>query len=191
MLYKSTVLLAHEVSATEIAKLDETQYGRDIGGIVKSVLTGAVVGALGSGITGGDPEAVVLGAVGGAVIGGALSAISGSRKKKLLAAQQATKFFSFITDIELRERAIGTVTRSSKTEVDSNQASHSSDSVEAVSGGSGNTVNSTETETYTEQSTWKRHRTRMIGKAKGKLVVFEDVEQDFALKMARAIAGLF
>lgn len=81
MLYKSTVLLAHEVSAAEIAKLDETQYGRDIGGIVKSVLTGAVVGALGSGITGGDPEAVVLGAVGGAVIGGALSAISGSRKR--------------------------------------------------------------------------------------------------------------
>lgn len=76
MLYKSTVLLAHEVSAAEIAKLDETQYGRDIGGIVKSVLTGAVVDALGSGITGGDPEAVVLGAV-----GGALSAISGSRKR--------------------------------------------------------------------------------------------------------------
>lgn len=48
-----------------------------------------------------------------------------------------------------------------------------------------------EGETYEETSAWKRHRTRMLGKAKGKLVVFEDVQIDFATKMARAIAGFF
>ena len=185
------ILLADEASAAEIAQLDETKYGQDISGIAKSALAGAFIGGIGSGLAGGDSDAVLVGAVGGALIGGGLNALSESRKKKLLAAQQQTKFFSFITDVEVRERAQGTVQRSGSTNLNDSQDSTTDDSVAGVSGGSSQSISSTETETYAETSTWKRHRTRMIGKAKGKLVVFEDVQIDFATKMARAIAGFF
>ncbi len=81
--------------------------------------------------------------------------------------------------------------RSGTTSVDSGQDSRASDSSAGVSTGSDQSISSTETESYEETSTWKRHRTRMIGKAKGKLVVFEDVQTDFAIKMSKAIAGFF
>ncbi len=109
------ILLADEASAAEIAQLDETEYGQDVGGIARSAVEGALIGGLGSGLSGGDPDAVIAGAVDGAVIGGTLRGLSGSRKKKLLEAQQRTRFFSFITDVEVRERATGTVHRRGKT----------------------------------------------------------------------------
>lgn len=185
------IRLADEVSAAEIAKLDETKYGSDVGSVLKSVLAGAAIGGLGAGATGGESSAVLAGAVGGAVIGGALAAITNNEKRKLILAQQSTKFFSLITDVELRERAQGVVTRSGKTNFDRDQNTANSESLsgDAVSATESN--RSTQTESYTETSNWKRYRTRMLGKAKGKLVVFEDVQQDFAVKMARAIAGLF
>ncbi len=186
------ILLADEASAAEIAQLDETKYGQDISSIAKSALAGAAVGGIGSGIAGGgDPNAILIGAAGGAVIGGGLNALSKSRKKTLLAAQQQTKFFSFITDVEIRERAQGTVQRSGNTNLSDSQNATSSDLLAGVSIGSSQSGSITETETYEETSTWKRHRSRVIGKEKGKLVVFEDVQIDFATKMARAIAGFF
>ena len=185
------ILLADEASAAELAQLDETKYGQDISGIAKAALAGAAIGGIGSGLTGGDSDAVLAGAVGGAVIGGALKGFTERNKKKLLLAQQRTKFFSFITDVEIRERAKGTVKRSGATTVDSSQNSDTDDSTAGTGTESNQEISSTETETYEETSTWKRQRTRMIGKAKGKLVVFEDVQIDFATKMARAIAGFF
>ncbi len=185
------ILLADEASAAEIAQLDETKYGQDVSSIAQSALAGAAIGGIGSGLTGGDADAVVVGAVGGAVIGGVLKGVSNSRKKKLLTAQQRTKFFSFITDVEVRERAKGTVHRSGATELSSSQEASNNNDVYGANTGSNESISNTEVETYEETSTWKRHRTRMIGKAKGKLVVFEDVQKDFAVKMARAIAGFF
>lgn len=184
------ILLADEISAAEIAQLDETQYGQNLSGIVKSVVIGTVVGGVAGSVL-GNTDNTLIGAVGGGILGGVLKGFSGSRKKDLLLAQQATKYFSIIMDVEVRERAKGTVTRSGETNIAQSQNSSTGDNVAdtSVSGSQG--ISSTETESFTEQSTWKRHRTRVVGKAKGKLVVFEDVEQDFAVKMIRAIAGFF
>ncbi|WP_423908279.1 complement resistance protein TraT [Candidatus Spongiihabitans sp.] len=184
------ILLADEISAAEIAQLDETQYGQDLGGIVKSVVIGTVVGGVAGSVL-GNIDNTLAGAVGGGILGGALKGLSGSRKKDLLLAQQATKYFSLIMDVEVRERTKGTVTRSGETNILKSQNSSTGDNVADTSVSGSQNISSTETESFTEESTWKRHRTRVVGKAKGKLVVFEDVEQDFAIKMIRAIAGFF
>ncbi|WP_424947258.1 complement resistance protein TraT [Candidatus Spongiihabitans sp.] len=184
------ILLADEISAAEIAQLDETQYGQDLSGIVKSVVIGTVVGGVAGSVL-GNTDNTLAGAVGGGILGGVLKGLSGSRKQDLLLAQQATKYFSIIMDVEVRERAKGTVTRSGETNIITSQNSSTSDNVADTSVSGSQSIGSTETESFTEQSTWKRHRSRVVGKAKGKLVVFEDVEQDFAMKMIRAIAGFF
>lgn len=185
------ILLADEISAAEIAKVDETKYGQDLTSVVTSVAVGAVAGGLLGGAVGAGSGDVLLGAVSGGILGGALNVLSGSRKKDLLLAQQATKYFSIIMDVEVRERAIGTVTRSGTTKIVKSQDSSTGDVVADTQVGGSQGIDSAETESYTEESTWKRHRTRVIGKAKGKLVVFQDVEKDFAIKMVRAVAGFF
>lgn len=184
------ILLADEVSAAELANVDETKYGQDLSSLVKSVALGTVIGGVAGSVL-GNSDRTLAGAVVGGIAGGILGGLSGSRKRDLVKAQQQTKFFSLIMDVEVRERARGTVTRSGSTDSNSTQQSSTSDTVASNRTGGATSVNSAETESYTEESTWKRQRTRIIGKAKGKLVVFEDVEQDFALKAIKAIAGFF
>ena len=108
-----------------------------------------------------------------------------SARKERLAAKQLIKFYSLVVDIQLRERAKGTV------EI----AGSSGLSAERPSGGGAFSEHSAysrqETQSYSETSQWKRYQTRIVGKAKGKLIVFEDVEQDFVEKLASSIAGVF
>ncbi len=185
------ILLADAASGAEIAQLDETKYGQDVSSIAQSALAGAAIGGIGSGLAGGDMDAVAVGAVGGAVLGGVLKGLSNSRKKKLLIAQQQTKFFSFITDVVVSERVKGGVHDSDVVRQYDDLESSQNNDVYGVNTGSDKLILSTKVQTYEGRSPWRRHHSRMIGKAKGKLVVFEDVQKDFAVKMARAIAGFF
>lgn len=178
------ILFASEVSAAELAQLDETKYGQNILGVAGAAAIGAVVGGGGAAYLDGHQDTVVAGAALGAVAGGLLSYKKNKDRANLLQAQQETKFFSVVIDIEVRERIKGgaVVTRRG--------ASDKQASVRKQSAGD-ESVNSSETQSYTDTTTWKTHRTRLNGKAKGKLVVFADVEQEFASSIAKSIGGIF
>ena len=193
---QANVLLAHEVSALELAKLDETEYGQDVSSIAKNALTGAAIGGVAGGLA-GDSEAAIGGALAGGLLGGILEASDQSNREQRLKAKQHTKYYSLIVDIELRQRAHGIVRRSGS----SSQSSSTGGSQDSSSAGialsghqleeSNESYSSEETETYSETSEWKRHRARILGKAKGKLIAFEDVQGDFAKKLTSAISDMF
>lgn len=185
------ILFADEASAAEIAQLDETDYGQGIGGILGSALAGGAIGAGGAVLAGGDATGVAAGAAAGAVVGGVANVLYNQSRTELLQSQQETKFFSLVADVEIRERVKGgEVKRSGSTRTAAEQRAGSSADLVDNRDGQGEQVSRTEVETFSEESTWKRHRTRLTGKAKGKLVVFKDVEHDFAVKMAKSIGGL-
>lgn len=181
---QANILFADEVSAAELAKLDETEFGTDVASIVTGAVVGGALGAGGGALLGGGKGAAI-GAGAGAVLGGLSAGLADSARKERLAAKQLIKFYSLVVDIQLRERAKGTV------EI----AGSSGLSAERPSGGGAFSEHSAysrqETQSYSETSQWKRYQTRVVGKAKGKLIVFEDVEQDFVEKLASSIAGVF
>lgn len=197
---QANILFANEVSAAELAQLDETEYGQDIGSIVKTVGLGAVGGALAGGLVdGGGAGGIVVGAAAGGLLGAAVGASKQAEREKRLLAKQATKFYSLVVDLEIRERVNndGVVTRrgetsqsSSDTRLQDSQALGVATDGYNVSG-SGQTFSATEVEEYVETSNWKRQRARILGKAKGKLIAFEDVKGEFAKKLANAISGVF
>lgn len=174
----ANVLVAKEVTALELTQLDETQYGQDVSGIVGAT----VAGALSGGLSGAQSGEALAGAVVGGLIGGLYRSSKSAKRKRAITAQQYTKFYSIVVDIELRERVKNGVVKR----------------VGSASEGSGvSSLNVTEkafsrqeSETHTEESEWKRHRTRIHGRAKGKLIAFEDVRHDFAHRLAQSIAGL-
>ena len=187
----ANVLVAQEVSAFELAKLDETEYGQNTSGIIKSIAAGAVVGGVAGGVL-GDSKSAAAGAIAGGLVGGILGSIDQNERRKRIAAKQQTKYYSVIVDVELRERigSGGEVQREG-----TQNLSFSSSQTDGLDGSTiGNTGEEIEgevIETFSETSKWKRHRTRVLGKAKGKLIAFEDVESDFAEKLSRSIAGAF
>ena len=182
---QANILFADEVSAAELAKLDETEFGADVASIVTSIGVGAGLGAAaGYGLGGGGKEAAIGGAA-GALLGGIASTVRSNARKERMAAKQLIKYFSLVVDIQLRERSKGQVQIAGSSET----------SATRPSGGGAFSEHSAysrqETQSYSETSGWKRHQTRIVGKAKGKLVVFEDVQQDFVVRLANSIAGLF
>ncbi len=182
---QANLLFADEVSAAQLAALDETEVGTDISSIVSSALQGAVVGGVGGAVLGDSSEEVQLGSVLGAGVG-VLTNISEARQRdERLRAKQTINYYSLVVDIELRERAKGRVTREGTTSQSSVQVSGGGAFVDSTTG------SSSETQSYSESTDWKTKRTRIIGKAKGKLIRFRDIEQDFTDKLASSIAGLF
>ena len=196
---QANILFANEVSAAELAKLDETQFGQDIGDIVKTAGLGAAGGALAGGlIDRGGAGGLVAGAAVGGLLGAAFGASQQSEREKRLLAKQATKFYSLVVDLEIRERINqGVVTREGRSEFGSSDSRNQNAAGAGVAvdgygaGGSSQSFSSEETEQYVETSEWKRQRARILGKAKGKLIAFEDVKGEFAKKLARAISGVF
>lgn len=181
---QANILFADEVSAAELAKLDEITLGTDVASILTGAAVGGAVGAVGGGVLGGGKGAAIGGAA-GAVLGGLTSGLADSARKERLKAKQLIKFYSLVVDIQLRERSKGSV----------QIAGSSGLSAERPSGGGAFSEHSAysrqETQSYSETSKWKRYQTRIVGKAKGKLTVFDDVEQDFIKRLAGSIAGLF
>lgn len=159
---QANILLAQGVSAAELAQIDETQYGQSISEIATIALGGAAVGAIGGGLLGGSGYAAGAAAA-GAVVGGLLSYQKKREKEQLIQSQQETKFFSVIVDIKINERITQLTTNSRD-----------------LSGESDN-----------KTITWKKHQGRITGKSKAKLIVFKDVEYEFATKIAKSISGIF
>ena len=181
---QANILFADEVSAAELAQLDETEFGSNLGSIIGDVAVGAGVGAIAGGLGAGRKGAAIGGAA-GAVVGGIASVLQDNARKKRLEAKQAIRYFSIVVDIQLRERAKGVV------EI----AGESGLSVTRPSGGGAFSEHSAysrqQTQTYSETSEWKRYQTRVVGKAKGKLIAFEDVQQNFIRQLGSSVTGLF
>lgn len=192
---QANLLFADEVSVAELAQIDETKYGYNIKKTATGLLIGAGLGA-GAGALLGDGD-VTGEAVAGGIIGGAVGAISDilsqRERNQRMAAKQWIKYFSIVVDIQLRERSKGEVLISGSSGSSAGGDSSSRSGKQSFDGvqGSQSSYSRSETQTYSESSNWKRYQTRILGKAKGKLVVFEDVEQDFATQVASSIAGLF
>lgn len=196
---QANILFANEVSAAELAQLDETAFGQDIGDIVRTAGLGAVGGAVAGGlIDRGGAGGIVAGAAAGGLIGGVLGAANQAKREERLLAKQATKFYSLVVDLEVRQRVKGgVVTRTGSTAYETSD-SHSQTTQSAGAATDGNTPGTSresfavsETEIYEETTQWKRHRARILGKAKGKLIAFADVKGEFAKQLGRAISGMF
>ena len=195
---QAIVRLVQEVSAAELAQLDETSYGQDVSSIVKSGLTGAAVGGLAGGLLGDSSDALA-GAVAGGLLGGIMSASDQANREKRMIAKQYTKYYSVVVDIEVGQRAKGKVQREGSAQFSSSTGGSSQSAEGAGSaldshtlGDSTNSAFSAgETESYSEESDWKRQRARILGKAKGKLIAFGDVENEFRNKIVASISGLF
>ena len=67
---QSNVLFADELSAAELAKLDETEFGTDVGSIATGVPMGAVSGALAGSAIDSTKDSAAVGVAAGAIIGG-------------------------------------------------------------------------------------------------------------------------
>ena len=181
---QANVLFADELSAAELAKLDETEFGTDVGSIVTGVAMGAVSGALAGSAIDSTNDSAAVGAAAGAIIGGLAADYKDRQRKRRLEAKQLIKFFSIVVDIQLRERTTGIV-----------QITGSSDAAVARPSVEGafeetSSYSRQESQTISEHSQWKRYQTRIIGKAKGKLVVFEDIQNEFVDKLASSLAGV-
>ena len=190
---QANLLFADEVSAAELAKIDETKYGFSIARTAAGLLVGAGVGA-GAGALLGDGDVtgeVIAGGLVGGAVGAIGEALSQRERSRRLAAKQWIKYFSLVVDIQLKERAAGEVRIEGSSGMSSSQdLGHKSELGDNM-GRSESSYGRRETQTYSETSQWKSYQTRIIGKAKGKLIVFEDVRRDFAEQLADSIAGLF
>ena len=185
-------LFADEVSAAQLAQLDETEYGQSLTGLFGSVLAGAAIGGVGTALVDGDGTAVAAGAGVGAVVGGASNYLRNRERETLLKAQQETKFFSFVADVEVRERIKGgAVQRSSVLEKETEVTAKTDADLADNRDGGGESIREESRQSWADETHWKTYRTRVVGKAKGKLVVFADVEQDFADRLAKSLSGLF
>ena len=186
------VLSANEVSAAELAQLDETEYGQDVSSIIKGGLKGAAVGGLAGGVLGENALAGAAGAAAGGLLGGFFEASDQAERKKRLIAKQYTKFYSVIVDINIGERAKSQGLRTSTQSKSSDQSTGGSTSdVDGYALRDSDSKADSETSTFSEKIDWKVKETRIIGKAKGKLIAFADVEQEFRNKIASSISGLF
>lgn len=192
---QANLLFADEVSAAELAKIDETKYGFSIARTAAGLVIGAGLGA-GAGALLGDGDVtgeVVAGGLVGGAVGAIGEALASRERSRRLAAKQWIKYFSLVVDIQLRERAAQgvTITGSSGSSARGGGGARAEGQGFSGSQTSQSGYSREETQTYTETSGWKRYQTRIIGQAKGKLIVFEDVRRDFAEKLADSIAGLF
>ena len=104
---QANVLFADELSATELAKLDETDFGTDVGSIATGVAMGAVSGALAGSAIDSTNDSAAVGAAAGAIIGGLAADYKYRQRKRRLEAKQLIKIFSIVEDIQLRERTTG------------------------------------------------------------------------------------
>lgn len=104
-----------------------------------------------------------------------------------MVAKQWIRYFSLVVDIQLRERAKGEVRIEGSGDLSAGGDGRAEMGRQGFQGAqsSQSDYSRRETQTYSETSNWKRYQTRILGKAKGKLVVFEDVQGDFAAKKWR------
>lgn len=176
-----------QVSAAEMSKLQDSSYGEEVSTIIKrglgGVLAGGVLGAL-------DGDATK-GALIGAGIGALTGAFEANARATRIANKRAMKYIALVVDVTVQEQLPdgSLVSRKGKNteNIGSNYAGATNDSGFQ----SKSSRSEFETSSYTTKSKWKRHKTRILVKAKGKHLKFEDVKDRMSRKLASSISGFF
>ena len=189
---QANLLFAEEVSEAQLQNLNDSDYDQGVGDVLASAATGAVAGGAVDVLT-GDSNRLGAGSVVGGILGIIVATEQGAQKQRELEEKKATKFFSVVVDIEVRQRAAGEVIRRRKSELseDSDTDAQQGSLTGNDSFSESSNVQIQDTEEYVTKSKWVRHRVRIIASAKGKYVTIEDVKAPLIKKLTNAISGMF
>lgn len=176
-----------QVSAAEMSKLQDSTYGEEVATVLnrslKGVLAGGVVGAL-------DGNAAK-GALIGAGIGAISGAIEANARAERIARKKAMKYIALVVDVSIKEQlpdgSLISKKGGTKNNIDSNYTGNTGDR----QFGSKSSESEFETTNYTTKSKWKRSNTRVLVKAKGRHLKFEDVKDRMSRKLVSSISGFF
>ncbi len=176
-----------QVSAAEMAKLQDSTYGEDVSTILKrslgGVLAGGVVGAL-------DGNAAK-GALIGAGIGALTGVLEANARAKRIAHKKAMKYIALVVDISIKEQLPDGSLIEKKGGSSNDQNTKKVGSTNDSQSNSSSRNSSYETTSYTTNSKWKRSNSRILVKAKGRHLKFEDVKGRMSRKLVSSISGFF
>lgn len=176
-----------QVSAAEMAKLQDSSYGEEVATILQRSLGGVVAGGVVGALDGNAAKGALVGAGLGAISG----AIEANARATRIAHKRAMKFIALVVDISVKEQLPdgGLITKKggSKNNINSNTTGGANDS--KFSSGSSNSE--FESSNYTTQTKWKTSVTRILVKAKGKHLQFDGVKDRMSRKLVSSISGFF
>ena len=191
---RANILFAEEVSEAQLHNINESDYDQDIGSVLGAAVVGAAVGGVADANI-GSSSSLGAGSVVGALVGLAVSASQAQKKEEELKKLKATKFFSAVVDIEVRQRTPdgGEVIRRGRTNTEQNIGSASVGS--SLTGNDiyveSDTTESEEVDTYRSKSDWIRYKARVIATAKGKHITIRDIEPKLLDKLSKSLSGMF
>lgn len=189
---QANLLFAEEVSEAQLQQINDSDYDQSMGDVLGAAVAGTAVGGAVD-IATGDHQKLGAGSIVGGLIGIVAATQEGERKKEALAEKKATKFFSAVVDIEVRQRAEGDVVRRGRSNVNQGTASDSSEGslIGDSSFSETDEAGTQEVDEYTVRSKWVRYRARIVASAKGRHVTLEDVKGPMAEKLSNAMGGMF
>ena len=191
---RANILFAEEVSEAQLENINDSDYDQDIGSILGSAIVGGAVGGVADANI-GSSSSLGAGSVVGAVLGLAIGASKERKKEEDLKKKKATKYFSAVVDIEVRQRTPdgGEVIRRGRTNTEQNIGSASVGS--SLTGNDiyveSDSTESEEVDTYRSKSDWIRYKARVVATAKGKHITLRDIEHDLLDKLSKSLSGMF
>ena len=189
---QANLLFAEEVSEAQLQRISDSDYDQGVGDILGAAVVGGAVGGAADSVI-GDHSGLGAGSIIGGILGIAVAAQEGAKKKEELARKKATKFFSAVVDIEVRQRAEGDVIRRGRSNI--NQETEQGSSQGSLTGNDSFSENdqaeTQEVDEYTVKSKWVRYRARVVASAKGKHIRLVDIQEQMTQKISSALGGLF
>ena len=189
---QANLLFAEEVSEAQLHQINESDYDQGVGDILSAAVVGGAVGGAADSVI-GDHSGLGAGSIIGGILGIAVAAQEGAEKKRQLAEKKATKYFSAVVDIEVRQRAEGDVIRRGRSNI--NQETEQGSSQGSLTGNDSfsesDQAETQEVDEYTVKSKWVRYRARVVASAKGRHVTLDDVKEPILRKLSSALGGMF
>ena len=189
---QANLLFAEEVSEAQLQKINDSDYDQNVGDFIGAAVVGGAVGGAADSVI-GDHSGLGAGSVIGGILGLAVAAQEAGAKKEELARKKATKYFSAVVDIEVRQKTEGQVVRQGYSDLD--QSTDSQSSQGSLLGNdnlsSSDSARTDETERYVSKSNWVRYRARVVASAKGKHIRLVDIQEQMTQKISSALGGLF
>ncbi|SMN11931.1 IncF plasmid conjugative transfer surface exclusion protein TraT [uncultured Candidatus Thioglobus sp.] len=176
-----------QVSAAEMSKLQDSTYGEEVATILKRSLTGVLAG----GVVGSLDGNAAKGALIGAGIGALTGAFEASARAERIARKKAMKYIALVVDVSVKEQLPdgSLIERKGVSKKRSNSNSTGNTGDDRFSSNASDS--SFETDNYTTKTKWKRSNTRILVKAKGRHLKFEDVKDRMSRKLVSSISGFF
>ena len=189
---QANLLFAEEVSEAQLQKINDSDYDQNITDFIGAAVVGGAVGGAADSVI-GDNSGLGAGSVVGSILGIVVAGQEAAKQQEELARKKATKFFSAVVDIEVRQKTEGQVVRKGYSNLDQQTAQNSSQG-SLLGNDSLSESDRTRTEEYdryTAKSNWVRYRARVVASAKGKHIRLVDIQQQMTHKISSALGGLF